>query len=191
MPGIGLKNHYDFRNDMDDIDRKLLGLLRENGRASFTSLAQEVGTSEGTVRARMKRLVTEGIISQFTIKVAGNQVKALIEVVVERNTQTRDVAGLRVALHDHFDEGLDLVAGDLDGELADDALRYEALHARPDRAFAGADLLGQAGEGGPPVLAEQPQEFAVDIVHVVAEIVVVLESDARQRSLAGGRVGAP
>lgn len=92
MPGIGLKNHYDFRNDMDDIDRKLLGLLRENGRASFTSLAQEVGTSEGTVRARMKRLVTEGIISQFTIKVAGNQVKALIEVVVERNTQTRDVA---------------------------------------------------------------------------------------------------
>ena len=77
---------------MDDIDRKLLGLLRENGRASFTSLAQEVGTSEGTVRARMKRLVTEGIISQFTIKVAGNQVKALIEVVVERNTQTRDVA---------------------------------------------------------------------------------------------------
>ncbi|MGB1586734.1 MAG: Lrp/AsnC family transcriptional regulator [Thermoplasmatota archaeon] len=77
---------------MDDIDRRLLTLLRENGRASFTSLANEVGTSEGTIRARMKRLVTEGVITQFTIRTAGSQVKALIEVVVERNTQTSDVS---------------------------------------------------------------------------------------------------
>ena len=81
-----------FRSFVDETDRRLLALLRDNGRASFTSLANEVGTSEGTVRARMKRLVADGVITQFTIKTAGNQVKALIEVVVERNTQTRDVA---------------------------------------------------------------------------------------------------
>lgn len=77
---------------MDDIDRRLLALLRANGRASFTSLANEVGTSEGTIRARMKRLVSDGTITQFTIRTAGSQVKALIEVVVERNTQTSDVS---------------------------------------------------------------------------------------------------
>lgn len=77
---------------MDDTDRRLLALLRANARASFTSLAQELGTSEGTVRARMKRLVTQGTITQFTIRTAGSQVKALIEVVVERNKDTGAVA---------------------------------------------------------------------------------------------------
>lgn len=70
---------------MDDIDRQLLALLRDNGRASFTELAKTVGTSEGTVRARMKRLSDEGIIQKFTVRLAGNHVKALIEVEVESN----------------------------------------------------------------------------------------------------------
>ncbi len=76
---------------MDDTDRRLLQLLRDNGRESFTALAKEVGTSEGTVRARVKRLVDEGIIRQFTIRTAGRHVKALIEVRVEQNTQTSGI----------------------------------------------------------------------------------------------------
>jgi DNA-binding Lrp family transcriptional regulator len=76
---------------MDDIDRRLLALLRDNARSSFTQLASAVGTSEGTVRARMKRLVGDGVITGFTIRTAGNQVKALIEVVVQRNVQTNEV----------------------------------------------------------------------------------------------------
>jgi DNA-binding Lrp family transcriptional regulator len=77
---------------MDDIDRQLVALLRENARESFTAMAQAVGTSEGTVRARVKRLVEEGTIRQFTIRTAGSQVKALVEVAVESNVHTADVA---------------------------------------------------------------------------------------------------
>lgn len=78
---------------MDDMDRKIMAILRENARESFTHMADEIGTSEGTVRARVKRLTDEGIIRKFTIRTAGSNVKALIEVSVTNNVNTADVAG--------------------------------------------------------------------------------------------------
>jgi DNA-binding Lrp family transcriptional regulator len=77
---------------MDDVDRRILSLLRQNSRDSFTAMAEAVGTSEGTVRSRVKRLVDQGTIRQFTIRTAGNQVKALVEVNVVANVHSGDVA---------------------------------------------------------------------------------------------------
>jgi len=77
---------------MDDTDRQILARLRANARESFTEIADEVGTSEGTVRARIKKMVDEGTIAKFTIRTAGSHVKALIEVAVTNNVHTNDVA---------------------------------------------------------------------------------------------------
>lgn len=77
---------------MDDVDRKIMALLRENARESFTNMADAVGTSEGTIRARVKRLVDDGVIRKFTIRTAGSNVKALIEVAVTNNVNTSDIA---------------------------------------------------------------------------------------------------
>lgn len=77
---------------MDDVDRKIMAILRENARESFTNMAETVGTSEGTVRARVKRLLDEGVIRRFTIRTAGSNVKALIEVSVTNNVNTAEVA---------------------------------------------------------------------------------------------------
>ncbi len=77
---------------MDDVDRQILRILRKNARESFTDIADTVGTSEGTVRSRIKKMVDEGTIRTFTIRTAGAQVKALIEVNVTANVNTGDVA---------------------------------------------------------------------------------------------------
>ena len=77
---------------MDDVDRQILRILRKNARESFTEISQTVGTSEGTVRSRVKRMVDDGTIRRFTIRTAGNHVKALIEVNVTANVQTSGVA---------------------------------------------------------------------------------------------------
>lgn len=77
---------------MDDVDRKIMAILRDNARESFTNMAEAVGTSEGTVRARVKRLMDDGVIRKFTIRTAGSNVKALIEVSVTNNVNTADVA---------------------------------------------------------------------------------------------------
>ncbi len=77
---------------MDDVDRKIMAILRENARESFTNMAEAVGTSEGTIRARVKRLLDDGVIRKFTIRTAGSNVKALIEVAVTNNVNTSDIA---------------------------------------------------------------------------------------------------
>jgi DNA-binding Lrp family transcriptional regulator len=77
---------------MDDVDRKIMATLRDNARESFTNMAEAIGTSEGTIRARVKRLVDEGTIRKFTIRTAGSNVKALIEVSVTNNVNTAEVA---------------------------------------------------------------------------------------------------
>jgi DNA-binding Lrp family transcriptional regulator len=77
---------------MDDVDRQILGRLRSNARESYTAIAEAVGTSEGTVRARIKRMVDEGSIQRFTIQTAGAHVRALVEVMVHSNVHAADVA---------------------------------------------------------------------------------------------------
>jgi Lrp/AsnC family transcriptional regulator for asnA, asnC and gidA len=47
---------------VDDLDRKIIEALQENGRESFRRIAARLGVSEGTVRARYGRLTSEGIL---------------------------------------------------------------------------------------------------------------------------------
>ncbi len=78
---------------MDDLDRAILRILKDNARESFVNIANELGTSEGTVRARIKRLVDETLIRKFTIQTAGSNVKAMIEVRIVTNVNTSKVSG--------------------------------------------------------------------------------------------------
>lgn len=53
---------------MDEIDEKILGLLKDDGRASYMDIGERVGLSEGAVRKRIKAMVDSGAISKFTIE---------------------------------------------------------------------------------------------------------------------------
>ena len=52
---------------IDAIDRRLLTLLRADGRASITDLAGHLGVTRVTVRARIKSLQESGVIRKFTV----------------------------------------------------------------------------------------------------------------------------
>lgn len=77
---------------MDGMDEKLLELLRGNARESFVNLAKQLSTSEGTVRARVKKLQDDGIIRGFTLRTAGSNIKTIIEIEVETNVHTNDIS---------------------------------------------------------------------------------------------------
>ena len=47
---------------IDELDRQIIHLLQEDGRASNALVARSAEESEGTVRQRHKRLFREGII---------------------------------------------------------------------------------------------------------------------------------
>lgn len=48
---------------MDELDRKIIRILQEDGRASNARIARDVGVSEGTVRRRLKRLIQDHVIT--------------------------------------------------------------------------------------------------------------------------------
>ena len=47
---------------LDELDHKILSLLGEDARVSNRQIAADLGTTEGTVRARLKRLQQENLI---------------------------------------------------------------------------------------------------------------------------------
>jgi DNA-binding Lrp family transcriptional regulator len=119
---------------MDDLDGRLLALLRSDGRAPVASLAAALGVTRATVRARMRRLEARGEILGYRAVTradrADRPVRGVVSVEVE-GTGTRRIARALLALPEveavHSTHGRwDLVA-----ELGADTL--EALDAALDR----------------------------------------------------------
>jgi DNA-binding Lrp family transcriptional regulator len=77
---------------MDALDERILAMLRENAREPFVNIAEKLGTSEGTIRARVKKMQLQGAIRRFTVRTAGKGVKALVEVKVETGVHTSNVS---------------------------------------------------------------------------------------------------
>lgn len=51
--------------DLDNFDRRILAILRKDGRITYTELAQQVGLSKTPCQQRVKRLVENGAIVAF------------------------------------------------------------------------------------------------------------------------------
>jgi len=52
--------------DLDDFDRKIIAVLRQDGRISVTDLAQRIGLSKTPCQVRLRRLIASGVIRGFT-----------------------------------------------------------------------------------------------------------------------------
>jgi DNA-binding Lrp family transcriptional regulator len=94
---------------LDDTDRKLISLLRQDARMNVATLASKLALSRGTVTNRLRKLEDEQVIVGYTIKLKPdaepNQIRAWMGVLVEGN-QTRAVTASLLgepgveALHD-------------------------------------------------------------------------------------------
>ena len=81
------------QKDSDRIDDLLLGILREDSRASNTKIATRLGLSESAVRRRIGNLKSSGRIRKFTIDVDDRELSSAITwVSVDPSTPTRQVS---------------------------------------------------------------------------------------------------
>ncbi|WP_051081182.1 Lrp/AsnC family transcriptional regulator [Salsuginibacillus kocurii] len=68
----------------DDIDKKILELLTENGRMSYVDIGKELDISRVSVRDRVQAMVESGLIEKFSVVInsekAGKQISAFFEV---------------------------------------------------------------------------------------------------------------
>lgn len=58
---------------LDSLDEVILRRLKENARIPFSTIAHELRVTEGTVRARVKRLMKRGHLLGFTTKVRSDE----------------------------------------------------------------------------------------------------------------------
>ena len=78
---------------VDEVDLKILEILKENSRSTYVEIGKTLGLSEGTVRNRVQALTESGIIKRFTVEVSlGVGVRALIMISVDPQRPTVQVS---------------------------------------------------------------------------------------------------
>ena len=68
---------------LDDIDHKILALLRENARRTLADIGGRVSLSVAAVKRRVERLERDGVIKGYTTRVDMSGYEEAIEVIME------------------------------------------------------------------------------------------------------------
>jgi len=61
------KRGFLFLESLDKIDNKIISMLLEDGRTSFSAIAHEVNLTDVAIKKRFERLKRKGIINSITI----------------------------------------------------------------------------------------------------------------------------
>jgi len=77
---------------MDELDNRILEILKQDARTPFLQMARDLGVSEGTIRVRVKKLIDKEVIKKFTIVISKNTTKAFMEVKAGVNISSSTVA---------------------------------------------------------------------------------------------------
>lgn len=84
---------------MDDTDRELISLLRDDARMPVAVLAKKLRVARSTVQNRLARLEKEGTIQGYTLRLLpgadGQRIRALTTVAVEGNRTAEVLRALR------------------------------------------------------------------------------------------------
>jgi DNA-binding Lrp family transcriptional regulator len=80
---------------MDDVDREIVKILKNQGRATYGEIGKKVGLSEGAVRKRINELLDSGIIKRFTVKLGITEgAEAIILISLNPSFPTSEISDM-------------------------------------------------------------------------------------------------
>ena len=84
--------------ELDDVDRRILRMLRQNARISLQEMSRKTGISDATIQFRLKRMKANGVIERFTITASptatGYAVTAIMLVQTDSEKHDQAMASL-------------------------------------------------------------------------------------------------
>ena len=84
---------------MNDTDRQLLALLRDNARMSVTELAKKLRISRATVQSRIDKLEESGVIVGYSVRLKpeaeSHRIRAWMNIAVSGNSAPSVIQALR------------------------------------------------------------------------------------------------
>ena len=75
-----------FLEGLDALDQKIVRLLIENARISYSDIGQEVGISRVAVKARIQALEQRGIIEEYTTIIIPQKISGAVSCYFEIET---------------------------------------------------------------------------------------------------------
>ena len=85
---------------LDEADRRLLALLREDARLPTAALARRLGVARTTVVERIKRLERNGIVAGYTVRLASKVQGRMLRVHVLLSVDPKKGEAVVAALRD-------------------------------------------------------------------------------------------
>lgn len=79
----------------DDIDKKILAILLENGRASYSDIGAQLGLSRVAVKMRIKGMERDGVITGYKVILANTQDLDMITFILNLETTAEDFEHVR------------------------------------------------------------------------------------------------
>jgi Lrp/AsnC family transcriptional regulator for asnA, asnC and gidA len=122
---------------LDEIDLRILELLRKDARITFTKIGDALGVADSTVHIRVKKMVDGGVIKSFTINVNSEAlgrvggllmldvVPGCFEEVLPNLIQSENVQEI-LELHGPYVALLKISARNLD-EMRDEIIRIRKI----------------------------------------------------------------
>lgn len=129
---------------MDNVDKKILRILQQDGRVTLSELAEKIGLSATAASERFRRLQHDGVVSGFGARIepAALGLGLLVFVEVHLDKTTPDV-------FDRFSDAAFATAEILECHMVAGGFDYLIKARLPDmrryREFLGNVLLGLPG----------------------------------------------
>ena len=81
-----------FLSGLDELDRKIVQLLIENARSSYSDIGQQIGISRVAVKARIQALETRGIIEEYTTIINPQKISGAVSCYFDIETTPEALA---------------------------------------------------------------------------------------------------
>lgn len=112
----------------DDVDDKILGMLKSNSRSTNVEIAKAVGLTEGAVRNRIDHLVKNKVISRFTIETSSGTYFGIVMVKAKHETKKMmaEIQEAKIAKESYE------ISGDYDGCVILEGVSLEEIDKKID-----------------------------------------------------------
>ena len=90
-----------YLNGLDELDQKIIQLLIENARISYSDIGKETGISRVAVKARIQALEKKGIIEEYTTIINPQKISGAVSCYFEIETKPDHLSQVTDILHNN------------------------------------------------------------------------------------------
>ena len=89
-----------YLDGLDGLDQKIVGLLIENARISYSDIGEKIGISRVAVKARIQALEQKGIIEEYTTIINPQKISGAVSCYFEIETEPAQLARVTEILNE-------------------------------------------------------------------------------------------